>query len=243
MKPKEEFLQDAEETLSIIYDMIKNLKRVSLSKFSANDTVFIIIDMINGFVKKGPLSSNRIYQINEKVADLAQKMAEKRIETLVFADSHAIDNPEFLSYPVHCLTGSDESKLTDEIARKAKYTLIKKNSTNAFLVPEFLEWLSRHEDTKNFIVVGNCTDICVLQFVVTLKAWFHQNNKNVLVTVPAEFVQTYDSDIHHGDFFHLTALYQMILGGIEVVLTIENEKEQVDGRTILQYKTKPNDAD
>ena len=233
MKPKKEFLQNAEETLSTIYDMIKNLRRVSLSKFSGNDTVFIIIDMINGFVKNGPLSSNRIYQINEKIADLAQKMVEKRIETLAFTDSHAIDSPEFLLYPVHCLENSEESKLTDEIARKAKYTLVKKNSTNAFLAPEFLKWLSRHKHIKNFIVVGNCTDICVLQFVVTLKTWFYQHNKNVRVVVPADLVETYDSDIHHGDFFHLTALYQMRLNGIEVVLTTEDEKEQVDGRTIL----------
>ena len=51
-------------------------------------------------------------------------------------------------------------------------------------------------------MVGDCTDICILQFTTTLKAYFNMKNQNRRVIVPIDGVDTYDADEHDGDILH-----------------------------------------
>ena len=89
-------------------------------------------------------------------------------------------------------------------------------------------WLEAHPAVTTFIVVGDCTDICVY-----LAAMYLRLRANVLglrhvrVIVPADCVQTYDMSIataeelgalpHDGDLLHRVFLYHMALNGIQVV--------------------------
>lgn len=201
---------------------LETLGRVNINEFSPSDTVFIITDMINGFAHQGALSSPRVKALCTPIAELAQAFEAKGIAIIAFADTHPENSPEFTSYPPHCMAGTDESEIVPEIKNVLK-TLrrIDKNSTNGYQEPEFQALLAQNPQWTNFVVVGDCTDICIQQFAVTIKTHFNRINQAVRVVVPADKVQTYDYDLHHGDLLHTMALYMMLQNGVEVVRTID----------------------
>ena len=62
-------------------------------------TALIVIDMVNGFVKEGPLSSDNAMAINKPIARLMQICVTNGMHCVVFADSHTMESPEFEIYP------------------------------------------------------------------------------------------------------------------------------------------------
>ena len=220
MTEKNGFLDQSYKSLSELYDFINQLPKISLSAFVPDKTVLVIVDMVNGFVKKGDMSSERVYGINERIARFSQQCTQAGIAKIAFADCHTPESPEFASYPVHCLSTSEESEITEEIAKTGGYTLIKKNSTNGFLEPSFQQKLQQIPQADTFIVVGDCTDICIQQFAVTLKTDFNRRNVYSRVVVPACLVETYDGGLHNGDLMNIISLYGMFLNGIELVTEI-----------------------
>jgi nicotinamidase-related amidase len=217
------FLENSKKTLGEIYDMIKDLKGVKIQKLPGNETALIIIDMINGFARKGDLKSERTEDVIGDIVALSKACDAKGIKKIAFADCHTDESPEFSSYPAHCLKGTSESEVVDEIKEVGGYKLIPKNSTNGFLEEEFMSWLKSNSDIKNFIVTGVCTDICVQQFSITLKTWFNMQNKKSRVIVPINTVDSYDLGMHNADLVNVMALYNMIINGVEIVKNIEME--------------------
>lgn len=221
MTDLKKILAQAPEALGRIHDILDDQKSVKIAEFSPQNTALVVIDMVNGFVKCGNLSSDRVLKINAPIAALCAEVKARGIQTLAFADTHTNDSVEFLSYPSHCLEGTEEANLSDEIARVGDIKLFPKNSTNAFLAPGFCNWLKENPEIKNFLLVGCCTDICVEQFALTLKAHFNENNQKSRIIVVSSLVQTYHSDFHHADLLQLLSLYQMHLGGVEIVSRVE----------------------
>ena len=75
----------------------------------------------------------------------------QNIEMLAFADCHEPTSIEFDAYPPHCLVGSTESEIIDELKEVGDYELVLKRSTNGFLEPAFHEWLAKHPQINQFI--------------------------------------------------------------------------------------------
>lgn len=215
------FLKDSENYISYIYDEVNNNKSMSIYDLAADKTALIIMDMVNGFVKEGALSSDRILNINEKIADLSRVCSKLNIEKLAFADCHEADCKEFLSYPVHCLKDSNESKVTCEILNTGDITIINKNSTNGYLEPEFKQFLLKRPMLDTFIIVGDCTDICVKQFALTMKADFNRMNKDLKIIIPMNLVETYDNDSHNANLLNIISLYDMMINGIDICKEIK----------------------
>lgn len=193
------------------------LTSLSLADFEKEKTALIIIDMVNGFVKQGPLSSPYVLGINDKIAQLAKRCCNVGIPVICFADCHSEQSAEFSSYPLHCLKDSEESKVTDEIAESGEYILIEKNSTNGFLQSKFNKFIKENEKITNFISVGCCTDICVMQFCLNLKTYFNNINKQCDVIVPTALTETYDAPYHNREFWNTAAYENMKLNGIKIV--------------------------
>ena len=185
------------------------------------ETALIIVDMINGFVREGALQSPRAETVIPAIESLSKEIDKRSIKKLAFADSHTDKSPEFGAYPTHCLAGTSESEVVDELKRIGGYTLIEKNSTNGFHEEEFKKWLNENQQINTFIITGVCTNICVEQFALTLKTYFNMQNKNARVIVPINTVETYDLGIHDGDLMNTMALYNMIVNGIEVVAEVK----------------------
>ena len=197
-----------------ILSNLENLSSININDLDLNKTGLFIVDMNNGFALEGTLSSPRVAEIISPIADFSKKLSS-RINTFVaFTDTHDEKSVELKSYPTHCLRGDKESEVVDEIANIDNLEILEKNSTNGFFVLD----MEKYKDLDNFIVVGCCTDICVYQFVITLKTYFNQNNLDKNIIVPMNLVETYDIDmIHSGDLLNTVFLNSMIQNGINAL--------------------------
>lgn len=191
------------------------------NKLNKSSTAIVIVDMVNGFAKSGNLYSYRVEKIVGNIKKLLENMDES--EKLFLCDDHSSDAVEFKLFPEHCIASTKEAEIVEELLPFTdNATIIKKNSTNGFLEPKFLDWLKSSRIT-DYIIVGCCTDLCIQQFATTLKAHFNRINESADIIVPVDFVETYDLDVtnHPGDFMHLIALKQMMDNGIKIIRTIK----------------------
>lgn len=217
---KEKFLKHSSNTLSEIYDSLCKLQNLRLEELEHDKTSLIIIDLINGFTTEGTLKSQRVESLINEAARVMERCKELSIPTIVFGDCHKADSPEFISYAPHCIEGTSECEIVEEIKALGGYNYINKNSTNGFIEEKFFEWLCENKAIENFIIIGDCSDICIEQFGVTLKAWFNKNNRFSRIIVPEAIVDTYDYELHDGDLMHVMALWNMLGNGLEIVNTI-----------------------
>ncbi len=214
---KNEFIERSVNTLGEIFDMLAKLPAIELKDLQGKQTALVIVDMVNGFAREGALKSPRVEGLIAEIAELSKICNELHIARLAFADCHTKASPEFDAYPAHCMIGTSEGEMVDELKELGGYTLISKNSTNGFLEEAFQKWLKENEHINTFVITGDCTDICVQQFAITLKTWFNMQNKRGRVIIPINAVETYDLNLHNGDLMNVTALYNMMINGIEVV--------------------------
>ncbi|CEN23130.1 isochorismatase family cysteine hydrolase [Paraclostridium sordellii] len=197
---------------------LEKLKSKKINELNLSKTMLFIIDMNNGFAKKGALYSDRVEALINPITNLAKILEAKNCEIIAFTDSHNKDSIELRSYPTHCLENDYESKIVDEISTIKNLKVIPKNSTNGFFCLEDKNF----KNIDNIIVVGDCTDICIYQFVVTLKAYFNQNNIDKNIIVPMNLVDTYHIDnIHNAEIMNIVFLNSMIQNGVEVIKEIE----------------------
>lgn len=200
-----------------------DLLPIELKSLDLENTALIVVDMVVGFVEEGILSSPRVKDMSTNLLELNNRT--KGCNKVYFVDSHSEDSEELKAYPAHCIINTKEEELIgglkDALSKEENIKVIKKNSTNGFHVPEFKSWLNEAvKKIDNFIIVGCVTDICVLQFSLTLKTYFNQVNLSKRVIVPANCVETFDIPGHPGDEMNLFALSNMKSNGIEVVSEI-----------------------
>ena len=200
---------------------INGLPAMSLSDFAPEKTAMIIVDVVNGFIREGAMASPLVEGIIPEVAKLMDKCNKAEIPVVAFADCHKEDCSEFASFPPHCIENTSESELVDELKKVGGYFLMKKNSTNGFHEKIFKQCLIQNPTTNTFIVVGDCTDICVMQFCLTLKTWYTQQNRNIDIYIPVNAVETYDAPGHDSDFMNIAAYKLMKDSGIKFVKEIK----------------------
>ncbi len=184
--------------------------------FELHRPYVFVVDMINGFIKEGALSDSGIMDISQPIADLLKQAKDCSF----VCDSHNLDAREFESYPIHCVENTDESKVIKEFEMYAN-DIIHKNSTNTFMAKEFQdrlpELLANYDD---FVIVGCCSDICILHFALSLQTFFNEANMNLKrVIVPVNMIETFDiPGVHDRDTENQIACDLMIRNGIQVVI-------------------------
>ena len=218
---KENMIKVSVKSIEKIYDNMTQKNTLDLNKINIEKTALVIIDMINGFVRCGALKSERIEDIIPSVVKVQKHFKEKKGKIISFIDSHGENAKEFSSYPPHCIKGSGEDEILSEIKKVGGYLEIEKNSTNGFVEKEFKKFLDENQNITDFIVVGCCTDICVMQFATTLKNYFNAENKDANIIVPIDSVETFDLDSHSGDMIDLLSLQLMEWAGINIVSSIK----------------------
>lgn len=194
-----------------------NLDVLSIDSLDPSTTAVVYVDIVHGFVDEGALSSERALDILAPLKALDQ--ATEGFHKIFFKDTHDEDSVEFNTYPEHCVVDTSESDLMDVLETSHDQSvIIEKNSVNGFVAPKFQQWLENHTEITNFIIVGLVTDICVMNFALTLKAYFNEHNIESKLIVPVNCVETFDLQAtnHHGDLMNLFALYNMEMNGIEL---------------------------
>lgn len=192
---------------------ITKIKEMKIEELR-NPIVFVV-DMINGFSKEGALSDSYILTIVKDMKGLLEKVHP----SIFICDSHDLDAREFDAFPLHCVRYSEESKVIEELQPYAK-TIFYKNSTNAFVCEDMQRFIQNDiQQYRDIVVVGCCTDICIMQFALCLNTYFNQNEMvDHRVVVPINLVETYHIDgVHDSSKWNEVACDIMLGNAIEVV--------------------------
>lgn len=210
------------EIINQMVDIINNsAAEIDYDSFNSSETLLVIVDMVKGFAVEGALSSERINKLIEPVLKIFKEAKQRGYKIIAFRDKHTVDSVELLFRVEHCTTNF-ESDLIDGLENID--ICFDKNSTNGFITEEHLNWMKLNgEKYKNIIIVGDCTDICISQYALTLKAYFNERNIDNRIIIPIDNIDTYDYGVHNGDLLNIFSLYQFIDNGIEVVKTILSE--------------------
>ncbi len=195
-------------------------------------TAILSVDLIKGFCTIGPLASPRVAGIVPTVVRLFQRAYDLGVRHFILTqDAHDPDSVEFGAFPAHCVAGTPESETIDELRAlpfSDLFVIIPKKSISSSIGTDLIPWLDSHPAVNTFIVVGDCTDLCIYQAAMFLRLRANVRGlKDFRVVVPADGVQTYDMPVetalalgampHDGDLLHRIFLYSMALNGIEVV--------------------------
>lgn len=208
--------------LRAIEQSLQDLPTIEAAPLNRSDTLLLHVDIVEGFINRGALASPRVSAIIPYVEQLNQKLDQAR--KLYIRDEHPEDACEFKAYPAHCVEDSGESELAPEIKALVHHSdeIFFKNSTNVFHAPGFCDWLEESE-VSTIILVGDVTDICILQAGLTIQTWYNQHNIPIRIICPVDMVETFDlpATNHDGDLMNLIALYNLQMNGIELVQSIE----------------------
>ncbi|KAL0396490.1 UNVERIFIED_CONTAM: Nicotinamidase 1 [Sesamum calycinum] len=175
-------------------------------------TGLVLVDIVNGFctVGSGNLApqapDKQIAGMVDESVKLAREFCQRNWPIYALLDSHHPDVPE-PPYPPHCIAGSDESKLVPALQwleNEPNVTLRCKDCIDGFLGSlekdgsnVFVNWVKANK-IKSILVVGICTDICVLDFVCSALS---ARNRGLLspledVVVYSHGCATFDLPIH-----------------------------------------------
>ena len=141
----------------------------------------VIVDEVNGFATVGagylapPVENENVTAMIDETDLLARAFTAQARPILAFLDTHVPGKPE-PPYPPHCEAGTGEEDLVPKLRwleQDRNTTLIRKDCINGFVGSITkdgrnltVDWVNKHR-LDSVLVVGICTDICVMDFVLT----------------------------------------------------------------------------
>jgi nicotinamidase-related amidase len=162
---------------------------------TAVSELLVVVDMQNGFLREGNLASERCLAVLPAVhREVDEALAAGR-RVLFTADTHEIDDAEFAVFPEHCIRGTREADLVDELLPlldRDDVLLLRKRRYSALFESEMEGHLHRF-GIDSVRICGVCTDICVLHTTADLR------NRDFPVTVAAHATGTFEGPGHPGD--------------------------------------------
>ena len=180
--------------------------------------LLVVVDMVNGFVKEGNMADPNIGHIIPECERLVSKFLNDGNQVVYIADCHKEGCNEFSKFPMHCLEGTSESEVVDELKKyENEVILIKKNSTSAMFAKGFIEVVNQIANLEEVVIIGCCTDICVQNLAIPLANYFDEEDRKITITVPVNAVETYDAPYHHKDEYNNMAFKFMKQTGINLV--------------------------
>jgi len=157
----------------------------------------LVIDMVRGFLEKGyPLYlGDESRRIIPQVARLLEKEVARGSRVFYLCDNHDPDDLEFRMFARHCVAGSVETEVIPELGEYPG-AYVPKKRYSAFYGNDLARRLGRLKPAK-LIVVGVCTNICVMHTVADAR------DRDYEVEVPARCVTTWDADDHKYALKHM----------------------------------------
>jgi nicotinamidase-related amidase len=164
-------------------ELLKQRMPVTMENYIAEPgkSGLVIVDEVNGFATVGagnlapPADNPQVTQMIGETDRLARGFSAKGMPILAFLDTHIPGKPE-PPYPPHCESGTGEEDLVAELKwleTDPNATLVRKDCINGFIgafAPDgsnrVVDWVASH-NIEELLVVGICTDICVMDFVLT----------------------------------------------------------------------------
>ena len=141
----------------------------------------IVVDEVVGFAAVGggnlapPVENAQVTAMVMETDRLARAFSLGARPILAFLDTHEPGKPE-PPYPPHCEAGTGEELLVPELGwleRDPNAIMIRKDCINGFVGAiegdrnHVVNWVNTNR-LDSLLVVGICTDICVMDFVLTM---------------------------------------------------------------------------
>lgn len=167
--------------------MIKNLELY--------ERVLLIVDMVKGFIYKGPLHDIECSKIIPRQKEIIDEVLESGGLVIFVNDAHTKDSTEFLRMPIHVLEGSEEAEIVPELKKYVgmdNVIIITKNSTSFNEVPEFRKLITGLVNLNRVDEIGVCTDICDFNGPMGLANRFDQENRKVSIYVHEDAIATFN---------------------------------------------------
>jgi nicotinamidase/pyrazinamidase len=152
--------------------------------------VVLVADMVRGFCEEGRnlYIGPTIREIIPRIRELLERETAAGSHIIFICDTHDPDDKEFEMFPPHCIRGTEEPDVIPELAEFAE-EIMPKQRYSAFFETNLEERLAELRPEK-IIIVGDCTNICVLYTAAEARY------RDYAVEVPAECVATFDPDAH-----------------------------------------------
>lgn len=211
-----------------------SLEGLISSTGGAESVAVVVVDLVEGFCRQGPLASDRILATVEPIAEFLRRADQAGVKEFLFpCDAHSADSPEFQAFPPHCVKGSTESDLVKEIEElpfSHQFQRLEKGSVSSLVGTDLTDRLAKGE-SKTIVCCGDCTDLCLYHLAVGLR--FHANHHGLRwrVIVSQNLVATYDLPLgtateigalpHPAGLLSRVFLYHLELNGVEVVASID----------------------
>ena len=139
---------------------------------------------------------SKISNIIPRQIELIKEAKAKGKLIIFIKDTHSKESIEFERFgnTEHCIGGTNESNLVDELREfeNDEDTIsIEKNSTSFMEAPKFRELMELQKDMTDFDIVGCCTDICVVNGTIGLANYLDQWNRKHNIKVHTDAIATY----------------------------------------------------
>jgi len=211
------FIADFEEYFFDVLDTIAKIPELDIELLSEKKTVLVLMNMTVGMIRENWNINKPFNGVVEPVIELLTLCKKREMPVIAIADAHSENSTEFRYIPKHCIAHTQSAEIIDEIKEVGGYEIIFKNSINAFHSDGFQKFLKENNDIINYIVCGVATDISIMNFCLTLKSYFDEQNRNVNIIVPYNAVETFDQRMHSNDIANVFAIQHMASQGIEFV--------------------------
>jgi nicotinamidase/pyrazinamidase len=153
--------------------------------------VLITVDTQEGFTRKGNLASDTCTSALPRIRKIVQEEQAAGTPVIFTKDSHREGDPEFEMFPPHCIVGTEEHDLVEELREfePEAAAVVQKTRYSAFHGTK-LDEILRDLSPDEVHVIGLCTDICVLHTTADLR------NRDYQVFVHRDGVETFDAPGH-----------------------------------------------
>jgi nicotinamidase/pyrazinamidase len=163
--------------------------------------VLLVTDAQEGFTRLGNLASPECADAIPRIRTIVDEEIAAGTPIVFTKDSHVVNDAEFRMFPPHCLVGTGEHELVEELRdlQRGALAVIEKTRYSAFFRTD-LERVLEQVAPDEVHVVGFCTDICVLHTTADLR------NRNHNVVVHREGVETFSGPGHDNEDVNRWAL-------------------------------------
>ncbi len=209
---------------------MENCRKMTMTKEDAEFLkALFMIDMNNGFVNFGPMANPKYNDLVPEQLALIEMFREDEELVNFILEWHDKDALEFVSYPEHCVEGTDEAKLIPEFQdeeNKSNTRTYYKNSINGMLNRTLQDDIAALKNLKMIVLAGVCGDLCVMDFGRTLLRYLDEINHDLKVFVVKSCIDTFDAPGHNREEWLDIAYKVLAQAGAVVVDDVADLKEQ-----------------
>ncbi len=151
----------------------------------------VVIDMLQDFMSEGgalycgPEARRVVGPIRGKL----EAFREAGDPVIFVCDRHRPEDAEFDVFPLHCVEGTPGAEVIGELEPREGEVIVTKRRYSGFFGTD-LDITLRELEVGELVLVGVCTDICVLYTAADAR------NLGYSVTVPADCVASFDDEAH-----------------------------------------------